>query len=103
MGKKKPDISGAQARKMSPAQILRELKKGKTVSGISDYLADHYDAGMVRDVPVREIAKLQKRMGSLWDVETVKTKPGGGIVDSARELFGKGKGQPPPNGRSSWW
>lgn len=103
MGKKKPDYDGMQARKMSPAQILKEIKKGKTVSGYNDYIAEHYGKGVVKDVPVKEIEKIQKKMGSTWAAETVKAFPGSSTLESVRELFGKGKGQPPPNGRNSWW
>jgi len=103
MAKKREDFDGVQARRMSPAQILKELKKGKTVSGFNDYIADHYGKDVIKDVPVKEIQKIQKKMGSTWEAQTIKTRPGGGTLDSVRELFGKGKGQPPPNGRISWW
>jgi hypothetical protein len=103
MGKKQPDFDGVQARKMTPRQILRELKKGKTVSGYNDYIAEHYGKDVVKDVPLREIEKIAKKMGSTWETQTIKTRPGGGTLASVRELFGKGKGQPPPPGRTSWW
>jgi hypothetical protein len=99
---KKYDIDAKKASKMKPADILKEIKRGKTVSGYSDYLAEHMGKDMVRDVKVKDIEKVEKKMGSYWFEGTVSTKPGGGIADTARELFGKGARKPPP-GRSSWW
>jgi hypothetical protein len=99
---KKPDIDAKKAAKMSPKQILAEIKKGKTVSGYSDYLAEHMGRDMVKDVKIKDIQKVEQKMGSYWHEGTISTKRGGGIADTARELFGKGARKPPP-GRSSWW
>jgi hypothetical protein len=102
MGKKKPDIDAKAASKMSPKKILAEIRKGKTVSGYSDYLEEHFGVDLVKDVSVKDIEKVEKKMGSVWHEGTITTRRGGGIADTARELFGS-KGKPPPNGRKSWW
>lgn len=102
-GKKKPDIGRDRALKMSPAQIIRELRRGKTISGYSDYLAEHMGKDMVRDVREKDIKNLEKKLGSYWHEGTVRTGITRSTLDSARELFGKnGKASPPP-GRSTWW
>lgn len=100
--KKKYDVPEEKAKRMSAKDVLREIRKGRTVSGYSDYLDEHFGVEMVKDVPLREIEKLERRKGSLWTEGTISTRRGGGLADTARELFGKGA-QKPPNGRSSWW
>lgn len=96
------DISLVQAATMTAAEIAREIKKGRTVSGFEDYIAEHYDQPMVRDVRVKDIEKRQSQMGGFWHEGTIKTGPGQSIADSARALFSTKKAPPPP-GRSTWW
>jgi hypothetical protein len=102
LGKKKYDIPAEKAKRMSAKDILREIKKGKTVSGYSDFLDEHYGRSMVRDVKLKDIEKAEKQKGSFWYEGTVQTGKAKSVADTARMLFGKGKAAPPP-GRNSWW
>jgi hypothetical protein len=99
---KPADINLLQAATMTAAQIARELKKGKTVSGYEEFIADNYGQEMVRDVRVKDIEKRQKALGGIYHEGTVKTGAKQSIADSAREMFGNKKASPPP-GRSTWW
>ncbi len=61
---KPADISAKDAAKMSPRKILAEIKKGRTVTGFDQNLAEHLGSGEMKNKPVKDIDKDFARRGS---------------------------------------
>lgn len=74
-GKKKADISAQDAAKMKPTEILKEIRKGRTVTGFSPQLAEHLGNGKMKNKPIKDIDKDYARRGS-FDYEGVIKKHG---------------------------
>jgi hypothetical protein len=81
---KKPDISAAQAAKMSPKKIAQEILKGKTVSG---YAGDEH--GLVKDARIKDVQKELKNKGGYWHEGTVQTGKAKSTYDTIKFLLGK--------------
>lgn len=81
---KKPDISAAQAAKMTPKKIAQEILKGKTVSG---YAGDEH--GLVKDARLKAIQKELKSKGGYYHEGTIQANRGKAAYDTIKFLFGK--------------
>jgi hypothetical protein len=81
---KKPDISAAQAAKMTPKKIAQEILKGKTVSG---YIGDEH--GVVKDARLKAVQAELKGKGGYWHEGTIQTGRTKSTYDTIKFLFGK--------------
>lgn len=61
---RKPDFSAKQASRMTPKQILAEIRKGKTVTGFDPMRAEHLGNGKLKDTPIRKLDKDYERKGT---------------------------------------
>jgi hypothetical protein len=94
-------------KKLSPLEVLKELKRGKTVHmpGNPDPdIIEHFGMEVAKKIAknglsAKEAEKLIGKRGGFEFEGTVSTKKGGGILG----IRGALKPAPPPPGRKTWW
>ena len=85
MFRKKPDVSARDAARMTPRQILTEIRKGRTVTGFDPERAEHLGNGKLKDTPVRKLDKEYERRGTFDFEGTLERRLDlGGVVAGLR-------------------